>query len=281
MPLSKEFKEELRKRISKARTTVAPENAVGQWIAGFTAAGIDYNLESIMKKLPNKDFKIKLPKGKKTWHLLSRYRESKQIDHIISDKKGKPVVIVEDKWLKDQRHLKDKGSWIMVLKAVREANPTLRGVIAILSGDWNETTINVLQKLAYVFHIPLKTVYDNLKKVGIEVKIDKKRQAFENPRELLNTILGVVESNLNQDKDILTEVGKKITKKIAGPLEKKIKELLYPEEEETAEKYEFSITTNWGRVKLVEGKCANKKPDDLIEEVKKLVETSSSTKKKT
>jgi len=274
MSLSEEYKNNLRKRIEKARKTVAPENAVGQWIANFVAAGIEYDLKSIVSKLPTDDYNLNPPPRKKTWHLQSKYGELKQIDHVISDKKGNPIIIIEDKWLKDQRHLKDKGSWIIALKTVKEAYPSLRGIIAILAGDWNKTTIKVLQKIAYVFHIPLETVYTHLKKAGIEVKIDKKRQAFENPEELLDTILDVVETNLNKDIDVMTKIGKRITRKISKKLEKTIRNLLYPKTEETAQEYEFLIKTNWGRVRVLEGKCVGIDPDELMRKVKRVIESS-------
>jgi hypothetical protein len=268
MCLSREYEQVLRRRIRKARTTEAPENAVGQWIAGFVEAGVLYYLESIMRELPSNEFSMRPPIGSKTWHLLNRYGEEKQIDHLISDKRGDPVLVIEDKWLKDQRHLKDKGSWIMVLKAVKEATPSLRGSIAVLAGDWNETTLGVLRKLSHVFYIPLKTVYDNLKDAGIEVRINRKRQAFEKPEELLERILSVVETKLDENVDIMTEVGKKIALCVAEQLKATIIELLYPKKPETALHYEFSITTSWGRVRLIEGKCISKNPDEIIEAVR-------------
>lgn len=275
MSLSEKRKNTLRKRINKARTTEAPENAVGQWIASFFEAGVSANLRSIIENLPDDRYNMKLPKGKRTWHLVSKYGESKQIDYVISDKDGQPVIIIEDKWLKDQRHLKDKGSWILALRAVQDANPSVRGIIAVLAGEWNKATRDVLRQSVYVFHIPTETVYDNLKEIGIEVKINKEREAFEDPAKLLNNILDVVESKLDEDIDIIEEVGKKITEDIADALEKVIKKLLYPEKEEVAEKYEFLIKTTWGRVKLVKGKCVKKDHEELIREVRERVEPTS------
>lgn len=279
MPLSEERRKSLRKRIARARKTTAPENAVGQWIAGFFEAGVSYLLDSIIKKLPSKDFSLKLPPNRKTWRLESRYGEFKQIDYVISNKNREPVIIIEDKWLKDQRHLKDKGSWIMELRAVQEANPSIRGIVAILAGEWNETTIKTLGKVAHVFHISTKTVYNNLKKIGIQVKIDEDRNAFENPAELLEKILDVVESKLNNNIDIIEEVGKRIIKKISTSLEKTMKTILFPKNKEVSEKYELLITTNWGRMKHVEGKCIQKNPNELIENVKRLIDVRPAKKK--
>jgi hypothetical protein len=278
MPISEERKKVLRKKIAKARTTEAPENAVGQWIAGFFEAGVSHDLSTIIENLPQQEFTLRLPEEKKTWRLKNKYGESRQIDYVISDNDNNPVVVIEDKWLKDQRHLKDKGSWITALEAVQDSNSSVRGILAVLAGEWNEATLKALRKIAYVFPIPTQTVYSNLAKIGIQVRIDKKREAYEDPEGLLNNILDVVESKLGEDIDIMVEVGRKITKGIKNRMETTIKGILFPKDPEISERYEVSIRTTWGRIKRIEGKCMNKNPDELIRNIRKRIEASISEK---
>lgn len=271
MPVPERRKKELIERIKRARTTTAPENAVGQWIASFFEAGVTNSLKEIVNPLP--DYELVPPNGRKTWRLPNVYGEKRQIDYVISERAlgGKPVIIIEDKWLKDQRHLKDKGSWIIAMQGIQKANPSIRGIIAILAGEWNEGTINAINQVAHVFHIPTEGIYNKLKEVGIEVVIDKEREAFVDPARLLEDILTAVETRL-PDEDVITELGKEIVKDIVPDLKKTIMDILYPKSAEIADKYELSVTTNWGRIHRIVGKTVRKPPSEITDEVRKIIE---------
>ena len=267
MHFDKKRIEELTEKIEKARTVTAPENSVGQWIASFYATGLDIILKEIVDGFD--DYNIKIPRGKKTWKLSSIYGEEKQIDHVISDSSGNPIVIIEDKWLKDQRHLKDKGSWIIALQSVQKNYDSIRGIIASLAGEWNETTIKALENVAYVTHIPTDHVYDRLSEIGIVVKIDKSRQAFAEPVSLLTTILDVVEENL-PDTDIIALTGLKIVEPIKPKLEKILISILFPKEPEEPREFEFTIKSSWGRFTSIKGTYTESELEEIIRKVRDL-----------
>lgn len=271
MKPSRDRVNELTRRIKQARKSDAPENTVGQWIAAFFEEGIVFALEEIVSQFT--EYELGEPPSGKTWRLMNIYGEKRQIDHVISERVlgGKPIIIIEDKWLKDQRHLKDKGSWIMAMQGVQKANPSVRGIIALLAGEWNEQTLTAIGKVASVFHISTNIVYDNLRDIGINVEINIEREAFADPDGLLETILSTVENHLPEE-DIIAITGKKIVKDIIPSLKETIKRILYPEGPETADKYELSITTSWGRILVTDGETTKKSPKEVMENIKQSIE---------
>ena len=270
MPLERDRIIDLTRRIRRARTSVGPENAAGQWIASFFNVGITNILNQIMERFP--DYNMRLPRGRRTWRLENIYGESRQIDHIISDREMNPVIIVETKWLKDQRHLKDKGSWILMMNDVQKAHNSIRGIVAFLAGEWNEPTIETLSNVAEVFHvIDANNLYDHLQDIGININIDRERNAFENPGELLTNILDVIEEAL-PDRDIIVETGLRMVKHIIPNVEPVLRNMLYPEEPEFSVEYELLIISNWGKYYTIKGTCKKIEPEKTIGNIRKLIE---------
>jgi hypothetical protein len=77
--------------------------------------------------------------AKKLLRLQMMGGTQRQIDNIIrSGEEGDPVALFETKWLKDARHHNDKGAWILQLREISKAYPTIRGTVAILAGYWTE-----------------------------------------------------------------------------------------------------------------------------------------------
>jgi len=129
----------IRERIIRCRegkTTSGKEmkswaSVVGQRIGDILQIVMDISFEEFTKL---KDIQLESIGGGKEKILTG---DSKQIDGRLVNIRGELITIGESKWLKDQRHQNDKGAWITGLPDdMCKANPTIKGVIAILAGPW-------------------------------------------------------------------------------------------------------------------------------------------------
>ena len=120
-------------------------SALGQQIGAL----FDEAIRDLLRELASQlEFELLSPQeGKHLLHLTPAHGVAKQIDHIIVARGQRdPLVVVELKWLKDSRHIYDKGGWIEGLAKIKQHNPTIRGVLAILAGYWSS---KILQQLEF------------------------------------------------------------------------------------------------------------------------------------
>lgn len=69
-----------------------------------------------------------------------------QIDAVISDSEGRPVIIVDPKYIRYTKHNRDKASWLCTAHYnLRKSHPTLRKSIAVLGGRWSAPSIALMQ----------------------------------------------------------------------------------------------------------------------------------------
>ena len=60
-----------------------------------------------------------------------------QIDAVVFDPEGRPVVILDVKYIRYPKHNRDKASWLCTAHYnLRKTHPTLRKSIAALAGNW-------------------------------------------------------------------------------------------------------------------------------------------------
>ena len=61
-----------------------------------------------------------------------------QIDGVVFDSEGRPVVIIDVKYIRYHKHNRDKGSWLCTAHYnLRKTYPTLRKAVAVLAGRWS------------------------------------------------------------------------------------------------------------------------------------------------
>lgn len=208
--LSKFKKDKLLISIQKAKTVPAPENSLGQWIGYFIDEGTTAILEEICPTLSTTKQEIDYgPKeGESQIKLNNTLGQEKQIDHIIKIN-SKMAILVESKWLKDQRHLNDKGAWVLMMNDILLENHQLKGIVVVLAGPW-EGMRAVIEKRAKIAIIPEDCVYKTLNKYGIKITIDRVRNAYENPGETLKTLIDTIESAMKDNYDLVKEIGYEI-----------------------------------------------------------------------
>ena len=78
--------------------------------------------------------------------LVNGTGNSYQIDAVISDDEGRPVIIVDPKSIRYTKHNRDKASWLCTAHYnLRKTHPTLRKSIAVLGGRWSAPSIALMQ----------------------------------------------------------------------------------------------------------------------------------------
>lgn len=208
--LSKFKKDKLLISIEKARTVPAPENSLGQWIGYFIDEGTTAILEEICPELSTAKQNIDYgPKeGESQIKLKNTLGQEKQIDHIIKIN-SQMAILVESKWLKDKRHLNDKGAWVLMMSDILLENPQLKGTVVVLAGPW-EGMRSVIEKRAKIAIIPEDRVYETLNKYGIKIEIDRVRNAYKNPGETLKALIDKIENAMKNNYDLVKEIGYEI-----------------------------------------------------------------------
>jgi hypothetical protein len=92
-----------------------------------------------------------------------------QIDIIVSDTDGRPVILVEPKWLRYKKHNWDKGSRLCIAHhSLRRSYPSIRKSIGVLAGEWTDASLEFIRSFGVEVHrIPFDHVADALGKHGV------------------------------------------------------------------------------------------------------------------
>ncbi len=93
-----------------------------------------------------------------------------QIDAVVFDKAGNPLIIVDPKYIRYKKHNRDKGSWLCVAHYnLRKTFPTIRKSIAILAGRWSKPSVALIKSFGVeVFEVPFPIFVTALGKWGID-----------------------------------------------------------------------------------------------------------------
>lgn len=108
-------------------------------------------------------------KGKKLL-LINETGNSYQLDTVVEDKDGNPLILIESKYLRYKKHNRDKGSWTCVAHyKLRTTYPTVKKSIAILMGNWSKPSKELMKSFGVeTLEIPFKELVNVLHKHGIE-----------------------------------------------------------------------------------------------------------------
>jgi hypothetical protein len=101
-----------------------------------------------------------------------------QLDGVIENSVGEPVVILESKYLRYKKHNRDKGSWTCAAHySIRKSHPTIRKSIAVLSGNWSTPSKKFMESFGIeLYEIPFDLMCKVLEKYGIEFDWHEKDQ---------------------------------------------------------------------------------------------------------
>ena len=109
-----------------------------------------------------------------------------QIDAVIFDGAGNPVIIIDPKYIRYTKHNRDKGSWLCVAHYnLRKTYPTIRKSIAVLAGRWSAPSQSLIRSFGVeIMEIPFTDIVAALARYAIpfdwpEKDRDTPRRAWE------------------------------------------------------------------------------------------------------
>lgn len=151
-----------------------PGSAIGEGIGHL----IESEIAKILSGICSKNGYILALKAKDGGKLLvqDKWKNKFNLDMVITDSKNQPIIILESKYLRYKKHMRDKGSWICTAHSnLRKTFPTIRSSIAILVGDWTEGAKNLMHSanITYLL-IPFSHLVSVLLKYGIDFAWNEK-----------------------------------------------------------------------------------------------------------
>ena len=110
-----------------------------------------------------------------------------QIDAVIFDQDGEPVVIIEPKYIRYTKHNRDKGSWLCTAHySLRKTYPTIRKSIAVLAGRWSLPSKALMNSFGVqMFEVSFEKIVSILEPYGVnfdwpeKAPLQRKRQEWE------------------------------------------------------------------------------------------------------
>lgn len=93
-----------------------------------------------------------------------------QIDAVIFDGAGNPVIIIDPKYIRYTKHNRDKGSWLCVAHYnLRKTFPTIRKSIAVLAGRWSAPSLALIRSFGVeTLEVPFASMVSVLREYGVE-----------------------------------------------------------------------------------------------------------------
>lgn len=118
-----------------------PASALGEAIGKSVEAEIQTIIRSVVEPLglfvDIGGARIGKRKGQKLL-LINDTGNQYQIDTVVEDENGNPLILVESKYIRYKKHNRDKGSWTCVAHyKLRTTYPTIKKSIAVLLGNWS------------------------------------------------------------------------------------------------------------------------------------------------
>ena len=106
-----------------------------------------------------------------------------RIDGVIEDRNGDPVILLESKYLRYQKHNRDKASWTCVAHHNLHKNfPTVRKSIAVLMGRWTAQSKSLMSSFGIEIHqVPFDYAADTLGLWGVEFRWQEKDSSVAEP----------------------------------------------------------------------------------------------------
>ena len=105
-----------------------------------------------------------------------------QIDAVVRDSKGSPIILLDPKYIRYKKHNRDKGSWLCVAHYnLRKTYPTIRKCIAVLAGNWSKPSMELIKSFGVeILNIPFLHIKEVASSYGVEFEWEEKDR--ETPR---------------------------------------------------------------------------------------------------
>ena len=116
---------------------------------------------------------------------------SYQIDAVVFDASGNPVIIIDPKYIRYTKHNRDKGSWLCVAHYnLRKTFPTIRKSIAVLGGRWSAPSKALIRSFGVeILEVPFDKIVNVLAGWGVNFDWQEKdREAASVAWEIYETL---------------------------------------------------------------------------------------------
>ena len=85
--------------------------------------------------------------------MINRSGNTYQLDGVIENSQGDPIVILESKYLRYKKQNRDKASWTCSAhSSLRKSYPTIRKSIAVISGNWSPPSKKFMESFGIELH---------------------------------------------------------------------------------------------------------------------------------
>lgn len=168
-----------------------------------------------------------------------------QIDIVISNEQGQPIILVEPKYLRYTKHNYDKGCRFCVAhERLRRTFPSIRKSIGILAGNWTEASVRLIESFGVeVYRIPFEHVADVMTGYGIPFRWHEKDTAT--PKRAWEKFCELTEA----DK---ADIGEKLTQPVQERIRNSIRNIveLDPNTPRRVKEIEVTVKTSEGEILL-------------------------------
>lgn len=110
--------------------------------------------------------------GKESKKLLlpDEYGNEYNMDGLVINEGGIPLMLIESKYIRYKKHNRDKASWICnAHSAVRRFFPSIRSSVAVLAGNWSSTSLAMLTSYGVsYFMVPFTEISNILKDYNVD-----------------------------------------------------------------------------------------------------------------
>lgn len=135
------------------------------------------------------------------------------IDSVIANARMQPLILIESKYIRYQKHNRDKGSWICTAHySLRRTFPTVRKSIAVIAGSWSAPSKAMMESFdVSLFEVGFSHIAETLLKYGVDFRWEEKErdkamaawlawsQLSEEQLDLIaQELLASIESHLHQ-----------------------------------------------------------------------------------
>jgi hypothetical protein len=157
-----------------------PGSALGEAIGAEMEKALNLYLADLVGGMGYHFISIGLntkPGGKPKKLLLhDSFGTAYNIDAVVANAEMQPIILIESKYIRYKKHNRDKGSWICTAHpALRRRYASLRSSIAVLAGNWSQSSIAMMKSYDInIFRIPFEVICGLLAERQIQFNWDEK-----------------------------------------------------------------------------------------------------------
>ena len=179
-----------------AATISNPASALGEKIGHVFEDAIQRNVMPVIKECGFTAGPEKMKNGSD-----NKY----QIDLVVRNAQGKPVILIETKYIRYKKHNRDKGSWLCTAHYnLKKSHPSIRKLTAVLAGNWSGPSLEMMKSFGMeIIRIPFGKFVDVLQEYGIEFDWPEKDK--ETPRKSLGVFDSMPENKRREMGDRMVE----------------------------------------------------------------------------